>query len=85
MTVVIPDSFREFVSSQLASGQYSDESALVCALLQKEQAKQEREAIDQKLLQALDSGEATEMTPADWHEIRAEVQRRHAQRIGNRP
>ncbi len=85
MTVNIPDSFREFLSSQIASGQYSDESALVCALLQKEQAKKEREAIDGKLLEALDGSESTEMTSVDWAEIRAEVRRRQDVRSGSRP
>ena len=85
MTVTIPDSFRDFVRAQIASGQYSDESALICALLQKEQARKERESIDRKLLESLDTGEATEMTRADWDEIRGEVQRRHAQRNGSRP
>lgn len=84
MTVTIPDSFREFVAAQIASGQYADENALVCALLQREQARKERESIDKKLLEALDSSESTEMTSGDWDEIRAAVQRKHAARNGSR-
>lgn len=84
MTVTIPDSLRAFVDAQVASGHYSDESALICALLEKEQARKERESIDRKLLESLNNSEATEMTAADWNEIRAEVQRRYAARNGNR-
>jgi len=84
MTVTIPESFRAFVAGQIASGNYADESALVCALLQKEQALKERETIEKRLLEAI-AGESTEMTKADWKEIRDEVQRRHSARTGNRP
>ena len=83
MTVTIPDSFRDFVSAQIASGHYADENALVCALLEKEQAKMERDTIDMKLLESLDGSPATEMIRADWDEMCAEVQRRHAQRNGS--
>jgi antitoxin ParD1/3/4 len=85
MVVTIPESFRDFVTMQIAAGSYADESALVCALLQKEQTRNERESIDKKLLAVLDGSESTEMTAADWDDIRGEVQRRHAARNGSRP
>jgi antitoxin ParD1/3/4 len=85
MTVTIPDSFGDFVAAQIASGQYADENALVCALLLKEQARKQRELIDKQLLEALDSSASSEMTSADWDEIRAAVQQRHAARSGGQP
>jgi len=35
-----------------------------------EELRQARSAVDARLLAALESGEATEMSPADWAEIR---------------
>jgi Arc/MetJ-type ribon-helix-helix transcriptional regulator len=84
MTIIIPDSFREFVAAQIASGLYADASSLLAALLEKEQARAKRESIDRSLLSALAGGESTEMTPQDWSEIRAELQRKHAERNGNK-
>jgi Arc/MetJ-type ribon-helix-helix transcriptional regulator len=83
MIVIIPDSFHEFLAEQIASGMYADENELICALLKKEQMRKERESVDQKLLEALDSP-TTEMTKPDWDELRAEVERRHAARSGVR-
>jgi Arc/MetJ-type ribon-helix-helix transcriptional regulator len=85
MNVNIPESFREFVAAQIATGKYADENALICALLQKEQACKERESIDGKLLEALDRSESTAMTSTDWDDIRAEFQRRQTVRNGSRP
>ncbi|MBM3994051.1 MAG: hypothetical protein FJ303_07845 [Planctomycetes bacterium] len=85
MTVVIPHSLSEFVSALVASGEYSDENALICDLLRKEQIRRERESVDAKLIESLDGPEATEMTAQDWNEIRAEVERRYALRNGATP
>jgi Arc/MetJ-type ribon-helix-helix transcriptional regulator len=73
MTVTIPDAFRDFVSAQIAEGQYADESAYVAALLEKERIRKERQAIEAKLLQALDGGPPEEITPAFWEEMRERI------------
>jgi hypothetical protein len=38
--------------------------------------KKDREELDQKLLEALDSGPAAEMTRQDWEQIRTTVRQR---------
>lgn len=51
----------------------STPSEFVRQLLRAEQERQVRGQIDRNLLKALDSGEATDLTSADWEHIRQRV------------
>jgi len=44
--------------------------------------RKERERIEALLFEALESGEPTEMTKADWAELKRQVWERHAKQKG---
>jgi antitoxin ParD1/3/4 len=80
MNISLPDSLKEFVDSQVAAGAYSSASEYIRRLIREDQERRHREEIEQKLLEALDSGAPTPLTPGDWEDIRREVRQRAAQR-----
>jgi antitoxin ParD1/3/4 len=71
---------KTWVEEQVAEGGYSTPSEFVRQLLRAEQQRQMREQIDRNLLKALDSGAATDLTAADWDNIRRRVFAKKARR-----
>ncbi len=85
LTVPLPDSMSAFVEEQAAARGYRDAGEYVQALIHQAFQAHERAAIDEKLLVAqdeLDRGEASEMTPADFERLRADLRRRHGMEKG---
>jgi antitoxin ParD1/3/4 len=80
MNISLPGPLKEFVDSQVAAGAYSSASEYIRRLIREDQERSQREEIDQKLLEALDEGHSTPMTPQDWEDIRREVRQRAARR-----
>jgi antitoxin ParD1/3/4 len=70
INISLPQPLKEWLAEQVTEGGFSTASEYVRQLLRAEQQRQLREHIDAKLHQALDSGEATPMTKADWEDIR---------------
>ena len=71
--VSVPSPMKEYVDSRVASGEFGTVSDYVRALIRAEQKERARETLEARLLEALDSGPATEMTAEDWADIRREV------------
>ena len=83
INISLPESMKHFVDEQVAAGAYSSVSAYICALVREDQKRKAQERLEALLLEALDSGEPTEMTPDDWEQIRQEgLARLHARRAG---
>jgi antitoxin ParD1/3/4 len=61
----------------MASGRYGTISEYVEALLRQELRRQAEERLESLLLEGLDSGPASEMTDADWDEMRRRYDERH--------
>jgi antitoxin ParD1/3/4 len=76
MNVSLPDSLRRWVEEQVEAEGYGTASEYIRVLVREDQKRKSREQLDQKLLEAIASGEATEMTPEDWRHIRATVRKR---------
>ena len=55
MNVSLPESMREWIDKRLAEGGYGTASELVRDLIRREQLRLEREAINEQLLEALES------------------------------
>jgi antitoxin ParD1/3/4 len=72
MNISLPDSMKHFIEGQVAAGGYSSASEYVRALVRAEQHRQAKARLETLLLEALDSGDATTMTPEDWDAIRRE-------------
>ena len=77
--ITLPDALHDWARQQ-ASRRGVSVSDYVAELLVLDQARAARDRVDAKLLEALDSGPAAEMTPQDWQDVRDEGARRAAGR-----
>jgi antitoxin ParD1/3/4 len=68
MNISLPDSLGAWVEQQARQEGYGSAEAYVQEVLAREQARQDQEALERRLLSSLDSGEPTEVTPAFWEE-----------------
>ena len=80
MNITLPKTIREWVDEQVAAGEYGDPSAYLQELIRRDRKQKIRRRIEQALLEGLNSGPATPMTPKDWDNIRKEARRRVAAR-----
>jgi antitoxin ParD1/3/4 len=72
MNISLPDPLKEFVDGQISTGRYSSVSEYVRELIRADEKRKAGEVLEAKLLEGLNSVE-TELTPADWSEIRREA------------
>lgn len=72
MNISLPDAMKQFIEGQVAEGGYSSVSEYVRALVRDAQHQHAKARLEALLLEALDSGDATVMTPGDWDAIRRE-------------
>ena len=77
--ITLPDALHEWAREQ-ASRRGVTVSDYLAELLLLDQARAARDRVDAKLLEALDNGPATEMTPQDWQYVPDEGGRRAAGR-----
>ena len=62
MTISLPDKMREFVESEVTSGEYGSASELFRELLRERQKRKTDERLETLLLEGLESGQAIEVT-----------------------
>ena len=72
MNISLPEPLKEFVDAQIAAGRYSSASEYVHELIRTDEKRKAEERLETLLLGGLQSAE-TEVTPADWSEIRWEA------------
>ena len=85
LSISLSEAELEFVQRLAADGQFSSPSEYVQALIRAELEVEREPAevspeLEAELLRGLNSGRPTEMTPADWQDIRREVLRRYETR-----
>jgi hypothetical protein len=68
--ITLPAPLQEWAEQQ-AGRRGVSVSEYLADLLRLEQARTARDRVDAKLLEAIDSGPAAEMTPQDWQDVRA--------------
>lgn len=73
--LILPESLLAFADKQRSSAGQASLSEYVRALLERELKAQER--LEALLLEGLESGPSTEMTDADWDEMRRRFDERH--------
>jgi antitoxin ParD1/3/4 len=78
MNISLPDTMRQWVEDRVEADGYGTASEYIRALVRDDQKRKAKEGLDQKLIDALGSGEAAEMTTKDWKHIRSTVRRRLA-------
>lgn len=69
MNISLPDPLKQFVDRQIAQGRYSSVSEYVRELIRADEKRKAEEQLEAKLLEGLNSAES-ELTPADWKDIR---------------
>jgi antitoxin ParD1/3/4 len=73
MNISLPENLKEFVESQVESGNYSSVSEFMRELVRREQRDRHREQLEKQLLEGLNSGESIKATPEMWRKLRGEV------------
>jgi len=76
MNISLPDQLRDFVDEQVNSGRYSSVSEYVRELVRADQKKREREGLELRILEGLNSGEAVEATPPMWEQLKKDLRKR---------
>ena len=74
MNISLPESLRSYLEEQVTKNGYSTASEYIGDLILQDQKRKSQEDVEILLLEALQSGEATAITEADWSEIRQAVQ-----------
>ena len=72
LNISLPEAMRAFVEKEVTGGSYSTTSEYIRALIRDAQDRKAREELELKLLESL-GGEAREMSPEDWEQLRARV------------
>ncbi len=75
LTISLSESLRAFVDRQVAEGSHGTAEGYVESLLREAQRRKAEEKLEALLGEGLESG-SSEMTSADWSEIRQEVEER---------
>jgi antitoxin ParD1/3/4 len=72
MNISLPDPLKQFVDGQIATGRYSSASEYVRELIRADEKRKAEERLEALLLEGL-QGDETELTRADWKDIRQEA------------
>ncbi len=78
MNIILPGPLGNWVEQQARQEGHASPDAFVQELLRQEREKRDKQALEQRLLSALDSGEPIEVTPAFWEERRRDLEARLA-------
>jgi antitoxin ParD1/3/4 len=70
MNVSLPKELKKWVDEQVKSGGYGTASEYLRDVLRRARERQARRNVDEKLIEALESGPATMMDERDWASIR---------------
>lgn len=76
MNISLPDHLKNFVDEQVSSGKYTSASEYVRELVRQDQKNRGRENLELQVLEGLRSGEALEVTPRIWEELRQKLRSR---------
>ncbi|MCC5621339.1 type II toxin-antitoxin system ParD family antitoxin [Nostoc sp. CHAB 5715] len=72
-----------YIEEKVATSGYSSVSEYFRELVRQDQKRQAAERLSAMLLEGLNSGNATEMTPDDWEDIRQAIRERIAKHKGS--
>ena len=67
--VSLPEPLRQFIDELVAEGAFKDPSEYLRTLVNRDRQAREKARIEALLVEGLDSGPSTPMTPEDWDEI----------------
>ncbi len=73
--VSLPEPLKQFIDGLVAEGIFNDSSEYVRTLIDRDRQAREKSRVEVLLIEGLDSGPSTPITPEDWEEIEREGQR----------
>jgi len=73
--VSLPEPLKQFIDGLVAAGTFKDSSEYLRTLIESDRQAREKTRVEALLIEGLDSGPSTPMTPDDWEEIEREGQR----------
>ncbi len=73
LTIKLPESMKDFIVQQAAKGGFKSESEYLQTLVVEAQNRQAQQELEEKLVEGLNSP-LSPMTPADWSELKREIQ-----------
>lgn len=72
MNISLPDPLKKFVDGQVAAGRYSSVSEYMRELIREDEKRKAEERLESLLLEGLETAES-ELTRADWSDIRKQA------------
>jgi antitoxin ParD1/3/4 len=76
LSIPLSEEQRAFVEGRAAEDGCESAEAYVTALIEADYKRRARERLEQLLLEGIESGPATPMTPQDWDDLRRRVEQR---------
>jgi antitoxin ParD1/3/4 len=73
--VSLPEPLKQFIDRLVAEGTFKDSSDYLRTLIDRDRQAREKTRIEALLIEGLDSGPSSPMTPDDWEEIEREGRR----------
>ena len=73
MNISLPDEMKAFIENQIAKDGFASASEYLRCLIREAQKRQAKQALEAKLLEAIESGPATPMSHEDWVALRQEA------------
>ena len=83
LNVPMTDELRRYVDERAASGAFSTPSEYVRHLIREDRERENDRRLEALLLEGLSSGPATNMTSADWRDVRETLRETLARRRGH--
>ena len=80
MNISLPDPMKRYVEEQVSAGAYSSASEYVRELVRADQKRHAKEQLEEMLLNAVNSGDRIDVTPAMVEEVRQKLRAHAAQR-----
>ncbi len=80
INVSLPVQMRAYIEQRVKADGFGSISDLIRALVRDDQVRQAQQELERRLLAALEGGEATPMTAADWDDIKSAVKTKIAAR-----
>jgi antitoxin ParD1/3/4 len=82
--IVLPKPLKQFIDGLVAEGAFKDPSEYLQTLIDRDRQAGHKARIETLVIEGLDAGPSTPMTPEDWDEIEREGQRIIAARKARR-
>jgi antitoxin ParD1/3/4 len=79
LNISLPESMQAYVDQQVAEGGFSTASEYIRQLVREDQKRAAKQRLEALLMEGIESGPPSEMTAADWDELRRRVWQRHSE------